>query len=210
MRALVVLAAALSTAAADPRIIYTKSFPGSVPEFVQVEVDRSGKALYQQAVKDDNPVLFELTEPETARLFELADKLDHFRQELESGAKVARMGMKTFRYVDGAKQSEVRFNHTEQPSARILADWFERIAEGEQHYINLDRAVHFDKLGVNDVLLQLEISYERKRLLAAAQFVPLLEKVSGSEAFMHIARERAARLADLFRRSNGASLKAER
>ena len=79
-------------------------------------------------------------------------------------------------------------------------DWFERIAEVEQDWIDLDRASHYDKLGVNDALLRLQITMEHKRLVAAPQFLPLLDRVAKNDTFVHIARERAAGLAETFRK----------
>ena len=82
----------------------------------------------------------------------------------------------------------------------------ERISSSEQHYIDLDRAIHFDKLGVNQSLLQLQITWERKRLVAPQQFLPLLDRVIKNESFLHMARERAATLADAFRNIKSAQV----
>jgi hypothetical protein len=186
-------------AAGEPRIVYSKYFKGSVPENVLITVEKSGQVTYKEAQDDPQPLQFQLTEPEASQIFDLAGKLDRFSHPLESPAKVANMGIKTFRYEDGTVKAEVKFNYTEDANGNQLADCFERITESEQDYINLERAVKFDKLGVNQVLLQLEITYDRKRLVAPQQFLPLLDRVSKNESFMHMSRERAARLAEIFR-----------
>ena len=129
----------------------------------------------------------------------MADKLGHFDHPLESNLKVANMGMKTFRFEDGKEAHEVKFNYSLDPDAQQLADWFERIIETEQDYQRLDTTVHFDKLGVNDALLLLQASWERKRLVAHPQFLPLLDRVAKNESYLHMARERAASLADAIR-----------
>ncbi|HXF26210.1 MAG TPA: hypothetical protein VN610_03005, partial [Bryobacteraceae bacterium] len=117
---------------------------------------------------------------------------------LESGLKVANMGMKTFQYEDGTVKNEVKFNYSLDLDARSLQDWFERMAETEGNYIDLDRTAHFDKLGVNDALLQLQETYERKRLVAPSQFIPLLQRIVKNESYLHMARERAAQLIEAF------------
>ena len=94
----------------------------------------------------------------------------------------------------------MQFNYSQDVNAQALWDWFERITESEQHLVNLERTVRFDKLGVNDVLLQLQITYERKRLVAPEQFLPLLDRVVKNESYMHIARERAAGIAESIRK----------
>jgi hypothetical protein len=68
--------------------------------------------------------------------------------------------------------------------------------------------VKFDRLGVNQALLLVEATFDRKQLVAPEQFLPLLDRVSKNESFMHMSRERAARLAEVFR--NPPALKAEK
>ena len=53
--------------------------------------------------------------------------------------------------------TEVKFNYSEDPEAKTLLDWFERIAETERALIELERPCRFDKLGVQDAILRIEI-----------------------------------------------------
>ncbi|MES1257788.1 MAG: hypothetical protein ABUS51_05140 [Acidobacteriota bacterium] len=183
-----------------PRITFSKSFPGSVPAYVEVTLDKAGTAEYKEDLKDDNPLKFQLKEDETTTIFGLADRLDRFAHPLESGLKVAFMGMKTFRYDPGDGAShEVKFNYSEDPEAKTLLDWFERIAETERALIDLERAVRFDKLGVHDAILRIEVTRNQKRLIAQSQFLPLLDRVVKNESYLHMARERAAALAESIR-----------
>ncbi|MDQ6760899.1 MAG: hypothetical protein M3Z32_13685, partial [Acidobacteriota bacterium] len=193
------MAAALAAVADVPRLEYSKFFKGSVPEFVSITVEKSGQVTYKEAADDERPIRFQMPPEQVAELFALAGKLDHFTRPLESPLKVAHMGIKTFRIEDGPTKGEVKFNYSADPDARELADRFERITETEQNFINLERTVKFDKLGVNQALLLLQITYEKKRLIAPEQFLPLLDRVSKNESYMHMSRERAASLADLFR-----------
>lgn len=181
------------------QIFYSKSFPGSKPAYVAITVDRDGEVEYREAPDDENPIRFQLPRSEADQLFALADKLDRFRRPLESSLKVAQMGMKTFRLENGPEKAEVQFNFTEDLDARLLTEWFERMSETEQHYINLERTVKYDRLGVNDALLLLQASMERKRLVAPKQFLPLLDRVTKNEGYLHMARNRAAGLATVIR-----------
>ncbi|HLJ45567.1 MAG TPA: hypothetical protein VKU01_06150 [Bryobacteraceae bacterium] len=203
VRLLVVLSAAF-VLHADPVIVYSKYFKGSKPENVIITVTKSGDTEYKEAANDDQPIKFKLTEAQTAEIFSLSDKLGHFSKPLESPAKVAHMGWKTFHYEDGADKHEVKFNYSENLDAQALQDWFERITETEQDFIDLDRTVHFDKLGVNQSILMVEITYDRKRLIAPEQFLPLLDRVAKNESYIHMARERAANLAEMFRNNKTA------
>jgi len=194
-----ILLAALAWAADAPRIVYSKSFPGSVPAFVEIRLNRTGACEYREAADDDNPLKFTLDEPDAAEIFSLAEKLDRFKRPLESNLKVANMGIKTFRFLDGSTAAEVKFNYSVDLDAQAIANWFERIIESEQHLISLERTARFDKLGVYKVLLGLESSYDRKRLVAHSQFLPMLDRVARNESYVHMARERAAALAEAFR-----------
>jgi len=185
---------------AAPRIFYSKYFKGSVPEYVSITVERNGDVVYQEAKTDDNPIKLHLPDADVQELFGLADKLERFQHPLESGLKVAHMGTKTFRFEDGVEKHEVEFNYSSDPLAQAMWDWFERIGESERHLIDLERAVRYDKLGANDALLLLQITYEHKRLVAPEQFLTLLDRVAKNESFVHIARERAAALAEAFRK----------
>ena len=189
-----------AAACAAPRVFYSKYFKGSVPEFVAITVERNGQATYQEAKEDDNPIRIQLAAADTQELFDLVDKLDHFQHPLESGLKVANMGLKTFAFEDGGEKHEIQFNYSQDPAAQALQDWFERISETESHLINLDRTAHYEKLGVNEVLLQLQITWDRKRLVEPEQFLPLLDRVAKNESYLHIARERAAAIAEAIRK----------
>ena len=117
------LACCACLSAADvPRLFFSKSFPGSAPAYVAINLDKTGAGDYKEAEDDDNPARFQLTEPEVSEIFALAEKLGYFDHPLESGLKVAFMGSKTFRFTDGARKSEVKFNFSEDADARCCLD----------------------------------------------------------------------------------------
>jgi hypothetical protein len=191
----ILLAAALC---ADPHIVYSKSFPGSTPAYVEIHLQRDGAVTYLEKPDDDRPVNFRLAQSEADEIFQLAAKLDHFKRPLESGLKVAKMGEKTFQWVNGEERNKQSFNYSLEADARALQDWFEKVTETEMHLFALERTVRFDKLGVNKVLLQLETSWDKKRLLGVAQFEPLLKRVINNESYLHMDRERAEKLLAAF------------
>jgi hypothetical protein len=197
--AILFLAAAPLLAADLPRITFSKTFPGSDPAFVLIVLDKDGHGVYKEAPDDDNPLAFDLAPPEVEAVFALAAKLDRFSKPLEAPVKVAFMGDKVFRWESGAEKHEVKFNYSASPDAQQLWDWFERMAETERLFAALDRTMHFDKLGVNQAVLELEACFDSRRLVAAAQFLPLLDRIAASERYMHMARERAAALAGSIR-----------
>lgn len=196
---LFLLFASVLFAGDGPRLIFSKSFPGSTPAFMKITLDKSGAADYREAEDDEQPLLFKLTEAETQTVFDLAAKLDYFKRPLESQLKVAFMGAKTMRFEDGAQKSEAKFNYSEDPTAQQLLDWFERMAESAQHRIELERAAKYDRLGVVKALTLLESALYRKRLVGLDQYLPMLDRIAKNESYMHTARARASEIAEAIR-----------
>ncbi len=150
-------------------------------------------------LKDEQPLKFKLTETEVSTVFSLASKLDNFKRPLESGLKVANLGQKTFRYENGTEKGEQKFNYSTDETARVLLDVFERIVDSERLLIDLERTVRFDRIGVNQAVMDLAVAFDKKRLVAPEQFLPMLDRIVNNDAFVHLARQRAASLADAFR-----------
>jgi hypothetical protein len=190
-----------AAAAAEPVLFYSKSFPGSAPAYSEVTVTKSGAGQYREDPADAQPVEFQLSPAEAAAMFDLAEKLNHFSQPLESGLKVANTGAKVFRWIDGGKKAEQKFNYTTVPDGQALLTWFERITETERGFLDLERTVRFDRLGVNQSLLTIQALMEKKRLVASEQFLTLLDRVGKNASFINMARERANEMAAAIRKA---------
>jgi hypothetical protein len=200
MRALVsALILCIPLCAGTPKVIFTRSFPGSTPAYLCIRVDRTGALQYKESPTDDQPLTAQLQDVDTAALFSMAEKLDYFKSPLESGLSVANTGKKTFRYENEAgTATESSFNYSINETARALLERFEQIGATERAYLELDRTIRYDKLGVNEALADIESLWLRKQLVAPQQFIPLLTRITTHESYMHLARERAARLRDQF------------
>ena len=196
--ALIALVWCVPLLAASPKLSYTRSFPGSTPDYFRVDLDRSGNLEYRESPTDENPLKAQLPDGDVAMLFTMAGKLNYFKQPLESGLKVANTGKKTFRYDDGSAPSEATFNYSLNETAQQLQERFEQIAATERAYIELERTLRYDRLGLNDALAEVESLWLKKQLAAPKQFVPILTRISTRETLMHLVRDRAARLKDAF------------
>jgi hypothetical protein len=185
--------------AVAPKLTYSRSFPGSDPPYFAIDVDRSGAVEYKESPTDDQPLKVQLPEPDVDSLFSMAEKLNYFKMPLESGLKVANTGKKTFRYDDGSSSpNQVTFNYSLNETAQQLVDKFEQIGVSERAYIELERTLRYDRLGINDALAQIESLWLHKDLSAPRQFLPILTKITTRESLMHLVRDRAARLKDEF------------
>lgn len=193
------MSTALALSASGQRIVYTKVFPKSKPDYVRITIEKSGAATYQETADEPEPDKFQVDTAAASAIFALADKLDHFKPKLESGMKVAKTGDKTYRWEDGTAASEATYNHTTNDDARALQDWFERITECQRILAELQRTLRFDRLGVNDVVLRLNAVVQQKRVVAPQQFIPILDRIAKNESILNMARERAASLSDTFK-----------
>lgn len=69
-----------------------KSFPGSAPAYVEITLDKHGRAEYREAPKEEDPLVCQLSEADVKQIWTLAEKLNWFKTPLESGLPVAKMG----------------------------------------------------------------------------------------------------------------------
>jgi hypothetical protein len=197
----------LPAAAADAdaaTITYRRVFKGSVPEFIEVKVSNQGKATFdiRQLQEDADPTPFEVSADVQKRIFDLAAELKNFAiGSLDIQKKIANLGQKTFRYENGAEAHEITFNYTLNPSASQLMQIFEGLARQQQDLVLLQRKAKFDRLGVNDALLQFESDMDHRLLPEPERLLPVLDQIAADSHFVEIARSRARALAERIRTS---------
>jgi len=179
-------------------LFFSRNFPKSVPEYFDVTVSTDGKVIYRESLEDELPIEFEAPEGDISRVFEISEQLGYFEQPLApSKHKTAFTGDKILRYTKAAGAiSEIEFVLSDDESVKELVSWFVRVAETEWHRINIERAIQFDRLGVNKAIVQFHASFDRGRVVAPRQFLPLLVDISKNMKIVHLARSRAAGLAE--------------
>jgi len=75
--------------------------------------------------------------------------------------KIANLGEKTFRWERAAETHEVKFNYTLNSAASQLLQIFEGLARQQELLSLLERRMRYDRLGINDALLQFETDLNR-------------------------------------------------
>jgi hypothetical protein len=203
-----VLAVFVAQASAEPadnpaaEITFRKVFKTSYPEFVEIKINQAGSGTYdiRQLDEDSNPQPFEVSVPLTERIFALATKLNNFHNvDLEVHRRLANLGAKTLLYQKGAEKYETDFNYTLDDNATQLVNIFEGLARQTTDLSDLVRTMRYDRLGVNDVLLQIERDYNNKLLPEPERLLPTLDQLGADEKFIDIARARARNLATRIR-----------
>jgi len=201
----VLLQAPGHAAAAGATVTFRKIFRQSSPEFVEIQVNESGAATcdIRQLDEDASPQPLEIGARLVRRIFDLAGKLHNFDGiDLELHRRIANLGEKTFRYERGAETHSVTFNFTLDDSARQLLDIFEGLSRQQSDLVELRRTMRYDRLGVNDVVRQIDADYDRGLLPEPDRLLPALDQLAADEHFIDIARQRARALAARIRSSS--------
>jgi hypothetical protein len=202
--------AAAASAAVAPvesaKLTFRRVFKSSSPEFIEIVVPEDGHpATYDIRQLDEDPGAspFEISSALRARMFDLAAQLNHFQgQDLDVHRKIANLGEKTFRWEKGANVHEVKFNYTLNSAAAQLLQIFEGLARQQEHVMLLTRRMRYDRLGINDALLQFETDLNHKLLPEPQCALPMLDEIGNDARFVDIARQRARTLAERIRHSS--------
>ncbi|GAC1671198.1 MAG: hypothetical protein PVS2B2_02390 [Candidatus Acidiferrum sp.] len=186
-----------------PTLIYRRVFKSSVPEFIEIKVREDADAAsfeIRQLDEDASPATFEVGAPLRAKIFELAGQLNHFQgQDLDVHRKIANLGEKTFRWERGADFHEAKFNYTLNSAANQLMRIFEGLARQQDLLVLLQRRIRYDRLGINDALLQFETDFTKGMIPEPQRALPFLDQIGGDPKFVEIARQRARSLAERIR-----------
>jgi hypothetical protein len=183
-------------------VTYLKVFKSSYPEYVEIRVSESGAGTFdiRQLDEQANPQPLQVGTATVQRIFDLSAKLRDFDgQNLNVHHKLANLGQKTFRYEKGAEKHETTFNYTLDPTASQLLNIFEGLTRQEGDLSDLQRTMKYDRLGVNDVLMQIEADYNNKLIPESELLLPSLDQLASDDKYLDIARQRARTLAGRIR-----------
>jgi hypothetical protein len=187
----------------DAKLTYRRVFQSSTPEFIEIVVHEDSDAAtceIRQLDEDPGASAFEVSVALRAKMFELAGKLNHFRgQDLDVHRKIANLGGKTFRWEQGSEAHETKFNYTLNSTANQLLQIFEGLARQQEHLMLIARRMKYDRLGINDALLQFETDFNHSLLPEPKRALPVLDQIAADSRFVEIARQRARALAERIR-----------
>ncbi len=185
---------------------YRRIFKSSSPEFIEIKIiEDSDTGSYEIRQLDEDPgaTQFQISPPLRARVFELIAKLNYFKGlDLDVHRKIANLGEKTFRWEHGPDAHEVKFNYTVNLDATQLLQICEGLARQQDLIDLIQRRMKYDRLGVNDALLELETDFSKGVLPEPHRVLPLLDQIAGDSRFVEIARQRARTLAERIRHPN--------
>lgn len=185
------------------KLTFRRVFKGSSPEFIEISVrEDSDVAGYEirQLDEDAGASPFQVGAALRTKMFDLAAELRHFQgQDLDVHRKIAYLGQKTFHWDCGGEVHEAKFNYTMNPTASQLLQIFEGLARQQEDADLISRRMKYDRLGVNDALLQFESDLNRSLLPEPKRLLPMLEQIAEDTKFVDIARQRSRSLAERIR-----------
>jgi hypothetical protein len=182
----------------DAVVSFRKIFKGSVPEYVEIRIAQSGKCTFdiRQLSETSAPEEFAVSNALRDKIFSLAAELNNFKdQDLDVHRKIANLGEKTLRYEKDGQSSETKFNYTLNNAGAQLVQIFEGLTRQQDHLQTLRRTLRYDRLGVNDALMNLQEDYDNKLLPEPEVLLPVLEQIGNDSRIVEIARTRARALA---------------
>ena len=190
--------AAAGAAPDEAWVIYHKIFKGSVPEFAEIKIARTGQCTFdiRQLNEDADPKSFAVSDRLRDKIFALAGDLHEFRNvDLDVHRKIANLGEKTFRYQSGAEVHEAKFNYTTNPSASQLYDIFEGLTRQQDHVVTLQRRMRYDRLGIPAALVDLDGDLGHKVIPEPDALLPVLDQIAEDPKVVDIARTKARAIA---------------
>lgn len=177
-----------------PQLTYVKVLKGSVPEYEKIVVNFDGSGNYEgrSLSEPPNPRPFRLAPDVAQKFFAIADQMHDFQDvSLESHKRVADLGEKTFKYVNGGESYECSFNYSTNRDAGELETLFESLGAVERHISALDYAMRYDHLGLPRVLTLIQLDLNNKSLLDPQLMTGELEAVAANPSYLHLAQVRA-------------------
>jgi hypothetical protein len=192
--------------AAGAKLTFRRVFKSSTPEFIEITVrEDSDDATYdiRQLEEDAAPAPFQVSAALRGKMFDLASQLKHFDGlDLDVHRKIANLGEKTFRWERGGEAHQAKFNYTLNSPATQLLQIFEGLARQQELLALLERRMKYDRLGINDALLQFETDLNRNLLPEPQRALRTLDQIASDSRFVEIGRQRARALADRIRRQS--------
>ncbi len=167
-----------------------------------IDVAADGKSHFDgtphpDAANDTDPVQqdFTISDANRRKLFELAQKLNYFHGDFDSHLKhIARTGTKTLQYQSPEITGSTSFNWSQNPDVDWLARFFGGIATTIDFGRRLEFQYRFDKLGMDQLLKELEDLQASHGAEELEIIAPILRKIAADPNLMNISRESAHKL----------------
>jgi hypothetical protein len=181
-----------------PTVAFSFEFPGGQPSNYAISVRATGETEYhskpEDSTGDPDVINFKMSEATRAQIFDLTQHAHYFKGSFEYKGKVAQTGTKTLSYDDDARHFTTSYNYSINPTIQQLTEIFQDIAETMGYDHSLRDVYQHQKLGLEEVLKNMEDEAKDGRLKEVQALSPILKQIADDRSVMNIARARAQRL----------------
>ncbi len=138
---------------------------------------------------------FTMSEANRQKIFDVARKLNYFHSDCDSHLKhIAQTGAKTLAYKSIAAQGSCTYNCSQNPEVQQLTQLFLGVATTLDYGQRLAWQYRFDKLGMDQLLRELEASQGGHQVEELNAIEPILRKIANDTSLMHITQQSAQHL----------------
>jgi hypothetical protein len=167
-----------------------------------IEVQADGKTHFRGTPNtsqggDPDPVEqdFAMSESNRQEIFALARKLNYFQSDFDSHLKhIAQTGTKTLAYKSDDVHGSTTYNYSPNPTAQRLTQLFLGLATTLDYGRKLAWQYRYDKLGLDQLLRELEDLQARHQVEELNVIEPILRQIANDPNLMHISRQSAQHL----------------
>jgi hypothetical protein len=193
-----------------PTITFSLDFPQSSPEHYSITVQADGCARYESSGKisadaetgDSYEAEFQLSEPNRARIFDLAAQARYFSGKVDSGKKnLAFTGTKKLAYSNGQRSSSAEYNVSNVPAVVQLTTLFQSVSATMEYGRRLAYFHRYQKLALDDELKHMEDQARRGELAELQAVKPVLQKIYDDSSVIKLVRARAGRIMEMATRA---------
>jgi hypothetical protein len=142
-------------------------------------------------VQDD----FIMSEANRQKIFDAARNLNYFQHNCDPHLKhIAQTGAKTLTYKSSQVQGSCTYNYSQTPDVQQLTQLFLGLATVLDYGHRLAWQYRFDKLGMDQLLRELESLQANHQIEELSAIEPILRKIADDPSLMHISRQSAQHL----------------
>ena len=190
-------------------------WPQGIPwQKYSIEVQADGKSHFDGIpnggdTHDTDPYQqdFSMSAANREKIFELSQKLNYFRGDVDSHLKhIAQTGKKTLEYRSPQVQGSTTYNWSQNADVEELTKLFQAISMTIDYGRKLAFQYRFDKLGIDDRLKELQDLQASHGAEEIRVIAPMLHKIADDPNMMNISRQTAKHILQTM---NGVGLAAQ-
>ena len=166
--------------------------------YLPPETGHNGAGPVNPAAPTQKTASIVLSPATTAKLFEQVRSTNHFRGGCQSKAKnIANSGNRTLDYTGPDGHDTCAYSYTENKAIEALTTTFDAISSTMTYGRQLDFDHRFDRLGLDQHMMQLVASMQEGRSVEVQAIGPILRSIADDPQVIERVRLRAVKLLEL-------------